>query len=147
VESLRPGRTRHPPRRIWIQPEDDVPHIRDHLQHLGHRAGLMPAQISVAASLVAAASDALRGSDLLLCSAAQARELGLRYRALAGSPVARGYRVSVAAGDDPDRLRAGLGDAIAIALGAAGTGQRPATQRTIKQRPARERTTKEDEGT
>lgn len=120
LESLRPGRTRRSPRRIWIQPEDDVPHIRDHLELLGHRAALMPAQISVAVSLVAAASEALRAGDLLLCSAAQARELGLRYRALAGSPVSRGYRVSVMAGDDPDRLRAGLGDAIAEALG---TGQ------------------------
>jgi DNA-binding transcriptional LysR family regulator len=118
VDSLRPGRTRRTPPRIWIQPEDDVPHIRDHLQQLGHRAGLLPAQVSVAASLVAAASEALRAGDLLLCSAAQARELGLRYRALAGAPVARGYRVSVTAGDDPDRLRAGLGDAIARALGA-----------------------------
>lgn len=118
VESLRPGRTRRAPRRIWIQPEDDVPHIRDHLEQLGHQAALTPAQISVAASLVAAASEALRAGDLLLCSAAQARELGLRYRALAGAPVARGYRVSVTAGDDPGRLRAGLGDAIARALGA-----------------------------
>jgi DNA-binding transcriptional LysR family regulator len=129
VESLRPGRTRHPPRRIWIQPEDDVPHIRDHLQQIGHRAALMPAQISVAASLVAAASEALRGADLLLCSAAQARELGLRYRALAGAPVARGYRMSVAAGDDPDRLRAGLGDAIARALD-AGPRRRTGEERT-----------------
>jgi DNA-binding transcriptional LysR family regulator len=118
VESLRPSRFQRPPRRIWIQPEDDVPHIRDHLDQLGHRAALIPAQISVATSLVSAASEALRAGDLLLCSAAQASELGLRYRALAGSPVARGYRVSVVAGDDLDRLRAGLGAAIARALGA-----------------------------
>ena len=118
VESLRPGRTREQPvRRIWIQPEDDVPHIRDQLQQIGHRAALMPTQISVAASLVEAASAALRSGDLLLCPAAQAAELGLRHRGLAGSPVARGYRVSVVAGDDPDRLRAGLGTAIARALG------------------------------
>ena len=117
VESLRPGRTPPPVRRIWIQPEDDVPHIRDQLQQIGHRAALMPTQISVAASLVEAASATLRSGDLLLCSVAQAGELGLRHRALAGSPVARGYRVSVVAGDDPDRLRAGLGTAIARALG------------------------------
>ena len=122
VESLRPGRTQRPVQRIWIQPEDDVPHIRDQLQQLGHRAALMPTQISVAASLVTAAAETLRGGDLLLCSAAQAGELGLRHRRLAGSPVARGYRVSVAAGDDPDRLRAGLDVAIARALG-AGPGQ------------------------
>ncbi len=117
VDSLRPGRTQRPVRRIWIQPEDDVPHIRDQLQQLGHRAALLPAQISVAASLVAAAAETIRAGDLLLCSASQAAELGLRHRPLAGSPVARGYRVSVAAGDDPDRLRTGLGAAIARALG------------------------------
>ena len=116
VDSLRPGRTRRPVR-IWIQPEDDVPHIRDPLQQLGHRAALLPAQISVAASLVAAAAETLRADDLLLCSADQAAELGLRHRPLAGSPVARGYRVSVASGDDPERLRTGLGAAIARALG------------------------------
>ena len=119
VESLRPSRVQRPVRRIWLQPEDDVPHIRDPLEQLGHRAALMPAQISVAASLVAALSETLRAGDLLLCSAAQAAELGLRYRELAGSPVARGYRVSVLDGDDPDRLRVGLGPAIARALGVA----------------------------
>jgi DNA-binding transcriptional LysR family regulator len=120
VESLRPGRrTQRPPRRIWIQPEDDVPHIRDRLEQLGHRAALMPAQIAVADSLVAAASEALRGDGLLLCSATQAGELRLPYRALARSPVTRGYRVSVAAGEDPARLRVGLGEALARALGAA----------------------------
>jgi DNA-binding transcriptional LysR family regulator len=117
VESLRPGRTQRPPRRIWIQPEDDVPHIRDQLQQLGHRAALLPTQISVAATLVAAAAEALRAGDLLLCSPEQASDLGLRYRALAGSPVARGYRVSVTPGEDPGRLRAGLGAAIGQALG------------------------------
>lgn len=117
VESLRPSRGRRPSRRIWIQPEDDVPHIRDPLRELGRRSALMPSQIPVAASLVAAASEVLRARDLLLCSAAQAAELGLRYRELAGSPVARGYRVRAVDGDDPDRLRVGLGSAIAAALG------------------------------
>lgn len=118
IESLRPGRAQRPARRIWIQPEDDVPHIRGHLEQAGHRAALMPVQISVAASLIAAMTEALRVGDLLLCSAAQAGELGLRYRTLAGAPMARGYRVSVVPGDDPDRLQAGLGEAIARALGA-----------------------------
>ena len=117
IDSLRPSRTQRLARRLWIQPEDDVPHIRDPLQQLGHRAALLPAQIVVAASLVAATAETLRTGDLLLCSAGQAAELGLRHRAIAGSPVARGYRVSVAAGDDPDRLRTGLGPAIARALG------------------------------
>lgn len=119
VESLRPSRGRRPSRRIWIQPEDDVPHIRDPLRELGRRSALMPSQIPVAASLVAAASEVLRAHDLLLCSAAQAAELELRYQELTGSPVARGYRVRAVDGDDPDRLRVGLGEATARALGAA----------------------------
>ena len=146
VESLRPGRTRRTPQRIWIQPEDDVPHVRDHLRQLGHRAALMPAQISVAVSLVAAASETLQAGDLLLCSAVQARELGLRYRALAGSPVARGYRVNVVAGDDPDRLRAGLGAAIARALGAE-QGQSEQGQGEQGQREQGQRSREERAGT
>lgn len=119
VDSLRPDRTQRTPRRIWVQPEDDVPHVRDHLQQLGHRAGLLPAQVPVAGSLVDAASATLQAGDLLLCAAEEAAELGLRYRALAGAPVARGYRVDVMAGDDPERLREGLGEAIARMLGAS----------------------------
>jgi hypothetical protein len=55
LSALRPSRAEASYRRIWIQPEDDVPHVRDPLQHAGHRAALLPAQITVAASLVAAA--------------------------------------------------------------------------------------------
>ena len=89
LESLRPSRRRPFPRRIIIQPEDDVPHIRDPLQQAGHRAALLPAQIFVASSLVAAASAAMRAGDFLLCSAAQAPDLGLSWRPLglsAGDP-------------------------------------------------------------
>jgi DNA-binding transcriptional LysR family regulator len=116
LDTLRPGRAHRSFRRIWIQPEDDVPHIRDPLRRLGHRAALLPAQISVAASLVAAASEATRTDDHLLCSAAQADELGLRWRALAGAPLARGY---AAAGEEAARLRDRLGAQVARALGAA----------------------------
>src|SRR5262249_4540043 len=80
IEVLRPVRGRRSPRRIVIQPEDDVPHIRDPLQRLGHRAALLPAQITVAASLIAAASEAIRAGDFLLCPKAQADDLGLAWR-------------------------------------------------------------------
>jgi DNA-binding transcriptional LysR family regulator len=114
--TLRPGRAQRSFRRIWIQPEDDVPHIRDRLRQLGHRAALLPAQISVAASLIAAAAETTRTDDHLLCSAPQAEELGLRWRELAGAPVARGYAVT---GEEAERLRGGLGEHVARALGAA----------------------------
>jgi beta-lactamase class A len=53
--------------------------LRDVLQRTGHRAALLPAQITVAASLIAAASEVMRTGDLLLCSAARAAELGLLF--------------------------------------------------------------------
>jgi len=107
-----------------LQPEDDVPHVRDRLEQAGHRAALVPAQISVAASLVAAVSETTGGDGLLLCSPAQAEELGLVWRPLAGAPVARGYRVSAVTGDDADRLRTGLGPYVAAALGTGDDGER-----------------------
>jgi DNA-binding transcriptional LysR family regulator len=118
LEALRPGRAERTFRRLWIQPEDDVPHVRDRLEQLGHRAALLPAQITLAPSLVAAASDTLRGGDLLLCSRPQADELGLRWRPLAGAPVARGYIVSAVAGHDAERLRTRLRTPLARILGA-----------------------------
>lgn len=122
LETLRPGRAQGSFRRIWIQPEDDVPHIRDRLRQLGHRAALLPAQVTVAASLVAAASETLRAGDLLLCSAPQADELGLAWRRLAGAPVARGYTVSAVTGDEAERVRGGLGEHVARTLGARTEG-------------------------
>lgn len=113
VETLRPKRSRTA-RRVWIQPEDDVPHVRDRLTRLGHRAALLPAQIAVAASLVSAVSDTLRTDNLLLCSAAQAAELELHWRPLAGTPVARGFDVH---GDDARRVRDLLRDDVARCLG------------------------------
>jgi DNA-binding transcriptional LysR family regulator len=117
VESLRPGRAQREFRRIWLQAEDDVPHVRDRLEQLGHRAALVPAQIAVAASLTAAVSDVLRAGNLVLCSAAQATELGLHWRPIAGSPVARGFAVSAVTGADAQRIGEGLWGEVARCLG------------------------------
>jgi len=117
LDSLRPSRTRRAFPRIWIQPEDDVPHVRDPLMHAGHRAALLPAQIVVAASLVAAAGETLRSSDYLLCSARQADDLGLQWRPLASPQPARGYDVQATSGDDAARIRDTLGPQLADALG------------------------------
>ncbi|MDI5968873.1 LysR family transcriptional regulator [Streptomyces sp. SL13] len=118
LETLRPGRGQRTFRRIRIQPEDDVPHVRDRLEQLGHRAALVSAQITVAATLVAAASETLRDGGFLLCSAPQATELGLRWQPLAGEPVARGYGLSALTGDDAERVRDGLAAHVARSLGA-----------------------------
>jgi DNA-binding transcriptional LysR family regulator len=117
IETLRPRQPRHAFQRIWIQPEDDLPHIRDLLEQLGHRSALMPAQITVAPSLTAAVSETLRAGALLLCSAAQAEELGLYWRALAGTPVARGYHLRAGSGDDVRRASKDLWEPIARCLG------------------------------
>lgn len=119
IETLRPARTQHSYRRVWIQPEDDVPGVRDRLRQLGHRAALAPGQVVVAASLPAAVSAAIRG-DLLLCSAAQAGELELSWRPLAGAPVARGYGVAAADGGDARQVRDALHDEVARCLGVPG---------------------------
>ncbi|MCX5109392.1 hypothetical protein OOK13_12780 [Streptomyces sp. NBC_00378] len=123
IETLRPRQPQRPFQRIWIQPEDDLPHIRDRLEQLGHRAALLPAQITVAASLTAAVSETLCTGALLLCSATQADELDLYWRALAGTPVARGYHLRAGSGDDARRVGEGLREPIARCLGVPADGQ------------------------
>ena len=122
ISSLRPSRAEARYRRIWIQPEDDVPHVRDVLRHAGHRAALLSAQLSVAGSLVAAAGAVLRSHDYLLCSARQADDLGLVWRSIAGTPVSRGYEVAASTGDDAACLREVLGAHIGRALGVVADG-------------------------
>lgn len=117
LESLRPSRAEATYRRVWIQPEDDVPYVRDIVQRAGHRAALLPAQISVAASLVAAAGAVMRTGDYVLCSARQAKDLGLTWRPVADAPVARGYTVSAPVGDDALLVRDVLGLELARCLG------------------------------
>ena len=122
LSSLRPSRAEATYRRIWIQPEDDVPHVRDVLRHAGHRAALLPAQLGVAGSLVAAAGAVLRSHDYLLCSARQADDLGLAWRPLAGTPVSRGYEVTALSGDDAAHVREVLGARIGRTLGVVADG-------------------------
>lgn len=111
-------------RRVWLQPEDDVPHVRDPLTRLRDAVGLRPAQVTVAASLASAAAEVLSSDDLLLCSPRQAGELGLHWRPTGGIDLARGYDVAADTGDEAERLRELLGRSIARCLGApAGEGE------------------------
>ncbi|MEU0808824.1 LysR family transcriptional regulator [Streptomyces sp. NPDC005970] len=117
VETLRMGRADPgPARRIWIQPEDDVPHLRDPLTRLRDAVGLRPVQLAVATDLTTAAAEVLCSRDLLLCSPEQARELSLSWRPLGDITVTRGYALT--ATDDPQQIQARLGDVIARCLGA-----------------------------
>ena len=119
VETLRVGRTdTSPPRRIRIQPEDDVPHVRDRMRRLCDAVGLRPAQLVVESSLTAAAAAVMCSGDLLLCSPPQAEELGFHWRPVGESGFARGFAVAATADGDPERLRARLGDDLADCLGA-----------------------------
>ncbi|GAA4203408.1 LysR family transcriptional regulator [Streptosporangium oxazolinicum] len=120
VETLRPGRAARSSRRsrIWIQPEDDVPHIRDRMFRIRDAVGLQPTQVGVSATLTAATAEVLGSADLLLCSAGQAEELGLHWRPTGEIQLVRGFEVSAAAGDDAERIRTRLWHAIARCLGA-----------------------------
>ena len=105
IETLRPSRSHSKPIRLWLQPEDDRPHIRDPLIRLTTRAGLLPAQLAVATSLTAAVTDIVQTTNLLICTPAQAARLGLGWRPLHADPVARGYRVEARENDDVGKLR------------------------------------------
>ncbi|MEU8351299.1 LysR family transcriptional regulator [Streptomyces sp. NPDC048845] len=147
AETLRVGRAcSGPARRIWLQPEDDVPHIRDPLTRLRDAVGLRPAQLAVAPDLTTAAAEVLADApdlttapaevragapgpaappaearvtgDLLLCSPAQAAELGLHWRPLGEIALSRGFVLAAAGDGNPQHVEARLGDAVARCLGA-----------------------------
>ncbi|MFJ8537631.1 LysR family transcriptional regulator [Streptomyces sp. NPDC093591] len=109
LDTLRPGRADRDrrPRRVWLQPEDDVPHVGDRLARLRDAVGLRPAQLTTAPTLATAAADVLSHGDALLCSAAQARELGLHWRPVGelGPAFARGFSLAVADESDTDAVR------------------------------------------
>ena len=124
VESLRVGRSRRlPRRRVWIQPEDDVPHIRDRLLRVRDAVGLQPAQVAVAESLTGAIADVLGSADLLVCSAAQAREFGMAWRSIGEVRLERGFGIEAVVADDAERIRGRLWNAVARSLGVVVDGQ------------------------
>jgi DNA-binding transcriptional LysR family regulator len=119
LETLRlprskPGTTR---RRVWILPEDDVPHVRDRLTRVGDSVGLAPSQLVVAHDDAAATAACLGTADLLLCSARQADEVGLSWRPIGELHIVRGYDVAATTADEADRIRGALGTAVAALVG------------------------------
>jgi DNA-binding transcriptional LysR family regulator len=124
VETLRAGRAERNTRRrrIRLQPEDDVPHVRDRLTRLRDAVGLQPAQVVVAASLIAATADVLGSTDLLLCSPSQADELGLHWRPVGELDLARGYAVTAGLREDGRRIRDLPPAVIGHCLGVPGGG-------------------------
>lgn len=120
LETLRVGRSGGARRCVWLQPEDDVPHVRDRVLRIRDAVGLQPAQVAVAGSLTSAAADVFGSADLLLCSAAQAADLGLQWRPIGEIDLARGFDVTAALGEDADRLRTVLWAPVGRCLGATG---------------------------
>jgi hypothetical protein len=121
IETLRVGRTRRsePHRRIWMQPEDDVPHLRDRMFQLRDALGLRPEQVTVASSPVAAAGEVLDSTALLLCSPRQADDLELHWRPIGEVRLARGYDVYAAAKNHAELFKTQLWPAVAHCLGAS----------------------------
>lgn len=139
LETLRTGRSgAQARRRILIQPEDDVPHLRDSLTRAGQSVGLAPAQVTVAPSLVDAAAAALSSPDLLLCSRQQAEDFGLHWCPLAGPRLQRGYDIAAGVREDLEQLGTVLHPDIARCLGAPGDRRRPTEGRTPDKPPAGE---------
>lgn len=118
LESLRPNRGGRSTerRRVWVQPEDDVAHVADHLRRLADATGLSPSQIVVAPSLVGAAGSVLGSADLLLCSPRQAQDLQLDWRPLGEDTFTRNYAL-VGAPDVLHRVLAAAEGAVADCLG------------------------------
>lgn len=121
LDTLR-GRRHRPAgvaRRLWLQPEDDVPTVRDRLLHLRDAAGLAPAQVQIATTLTSALTETYSGDDLLVCSAEQAEEFGLHWRAIALTRFERSYALRGVTGSDAAALAEVLRGPIGRALGAA----------------------------
>ncbi|QJA00254.1 LysR family transcriptional regulator [Leifsonia sp. PS1209] len=124
LEALRPSRRGRSTRdadagaRIRIAPEDDLPHLRDPLTRAAYAAGLLPGQLPVDASVTSALAAVLADGDLLLCTSAEARDLGLHWRPFTGLPLARGFALAGDSAHDVDAVRTAVADELAAALGA-----------------------------
>lgn len=123
LDELRPGRTARSRdddagARLRIGPEDDVPHIRDALARAAFAVGLLPSQLPVDGSTTASLASVLADGDLLLCTEAEARELGLHWRRFTGFGVARGFALVGDSENDVATVANAVGDELAAALGA-----------------------------
>ncbi|GAA1649936.1 LysR family transcriptional regulator [Actinoplanes couchii] len=118
LEQLRPDRGGEADRRVWVQPEDDVPHVLDRIVRLAGAVGLHRHQIATARSVPGAVARGLGGHDLVLCSRAEADSFGLSWWPIGEEAFARGYDVVCTSKDDGRRLRTILSAAIAACVGA-----------------------------
>lgn len=113
---LRQRRGHSAVRRLWLQPEDDVPAVRDRVERVRNGAGLVPSQLRIAASVVNAMSEAIGGDDLVLCAAHEAREFGLAWHPLGDVHLMRGYALSSRDGELAARFTTAAGMLLAAVL-------------------------------
>lgn len=119
LDSLRTSRSDlGPVRAVWVQAEDDGPHIRDRLKRAAEAAGLLKTQVRVAADLITGPAQVLASADLLLCSAHEADALGLHWRPVLEVELVRNYDVMAGLETDAVIVRTILWGGVARCLGA-----------------------------
>ena len=126
---LRPRRGIRSLARLWLVPEDDVPHVRDRLELVRNGAGLAPTQLRTAPSLITAMSAGLGGADLVLCTSSEALAFGLRWRALGDLRLVRGYALAARERELGSRFLEVAGERIAELLQSAPVAGGPAETR------------------
>ena len=94
LSELRPRRGTDGIRRLWLQPEDDVPNVRDRLERVRNGAGLVPGHLRFASTLVDAMSQVLATDDLALCTPSEADAFGLAWQPLGDLHLVRGYALT-----------------------------------------------------
>ena len=119
LESIRRrrGQSASRARRLWIQTEDDTPHIRDRVTFLGNSVSLLPTQIEIGQPLVTAVTSVLQHSDLLLGSRNEANQFGLHWYEIGEIRLVRGYSLVSHSEERHVALIEACGDLIATALG------------------------------
>lgn len=118
LDLLRPRRGAASDVRLWVLPEDDVPHVRDVVVATADAAGLRPSQVVVAASQGQALAAVLTSRDVVLASASEARGWELSWSPLDSPAVRRGHDVVTNGVHSPASIRSWLGPVVASALGA-----------------------------
>lgn len=143
LAELRPSRGRPvgTPRRLWLQPEDDVPHVRDRMERARDETGLAPVQVRVAESTVRALSEIVVSDDLVLCTRPEAAAHGLHWRPLGDQRLVRAHALGAVDERLGARFLALCSTAVARMLGAeaaeaAGTADTTAARATSTARVA-----------
>ncbi|SDO55682.1 hypothetical protein SAMN05216368_12319 [Cryobacterium flavum] len=108
---------KRPTRKLWIQTEDNVPHIRDRITWLANSISLQPGQLKVADTLIEAVTGVAGSKDLLLCSEREADHLQLHWRHIRELHLVRGYALASRTGERDAELLDGSASPIACALG------------------------------